>query len=639
MIEEDSIGKVYDARLTARLAAYLKPYRLWVAVSVVLLMMHSAFAVAGPYLTKVVIDRYLEPSGEAPSLIDDWLPSDALSGLDTAAVIYLAILAAGFLFRYAQILIMQYTGQRVMLDLRVEIFSHLHKMGVAFFDRNAVGRLVTRATTDVDTLNEMFASGVVAVFGDLLTLIFILAAMFHLSPELTLVCCAVVPLVIGVSVWFRKRVRESFREVRVAAAKINAFLQEHFSGISVVQLFNHETASAAEFDTVNDDHRAAYYRAIRAHAYFYPIIEWLGVLAVAVVLVYGGSEVLEGDLTIGIVVAFIQYGTRVFRPIQDLSEKYNILQAAMAGAERIFKLLDTAPDQALPESASSSEPVTATGKPKTRSPKPDIEFQNVWFAYKDENWVLRDVSFHIPAGETVAFVGHTGAGKTTVTSLLLRFYEPQRGRILVGGRDLADWPIDELRRSFGVVLQDPYLFAGTIGGNIRFGDEMISEARLEKVAEDVNLTGLVRSLPGGFDEPLLERGSSLSVGEKQLISFARALAPDPRLLILDEATSSVDTDTELKIREALSRMVTDHTAIVIAHRLSTIRRANRIIVMHKGKIRESGTHRGLLAKQGLYWKLYQLQYRDQENGVEARAGALEAAKPLAADGERQTSSA
>ncbi len=631
MIEEDSIGKVYDARLTARLAAYLKPYRLWVAVSVVLLVLHSAFAVAGPYLTKVVIDRYLEPSGEAPSLIDDWLPSDALSGLDTAAVIYLAILAAGFLFRYAQILIMQYTGQRVMLDLRVEIFSHLHKMGVGFFDRNAVGRLVTRATTDVDTLNEMFASGVVAVFGDLLTLIFILAAMTHLSPELTLVCCAVVPLVIGVSVWFRGRVRESFREVRVAVAKINAFLQEHFSGISVVQLFNHEAADAAEFDGVNADHRAAYYRAIRAHAYFYPIIEWLGVLAVAVVLLYGGWQITGGELTIGIVVAFIQYGARVFRPIQDLSEKYNILQAAMAGAERIFKLLDMPPDQELPALAPPADETKKDGAAKTLSPKLDIEFQNVWFAYTDEDWVLRDVSFHVEAGETVAFVGHTGAGKTTVISLLLRLYDPQEGRIFVGGREIHDWPIDELRRAFGVVLQDPYLFAGTIGGNIRFGDETISEARLKQVAKDVNLAGLIGSRPGGFDEPLLERGSSLSAGEKQLISFARALAPDPRLLILDEATSSVDTDTELKIREALSRMVTGHTAIVIAHRLSTIRRASRIIVMHKGKIRESGTHRELLGIQGIYWKLYELQYRDQENGGGVRGNQVGAATPLSAD--------
>ncbi len=613
MIEEDSIGKVYDARLTARLAGYLKPYGLWVTVSVVLLIVHSAFAVAGPYLTKVVIDRYLEPAADLASPIDDWLPRDALSGLDTAALIYMAILLGGFVARYAQIIIMQYTGQRVMRDLRKEIFSHLHRMGVAFYDRNAVGRLVTRTTTDVDTLNEMFTSGVVAVFGDLLTLIFILAAMIHLSPELTLACCAVVPLVIGVSVWFRKRVRESFREVRVAVAKINAFLQEHFSGITVVQLFNHEPASSREFDVVNDEHRSAYYRAIRAHAYFYPIIEWLGVLSVAVVLVYGGSRIVDGSLTIGIVVAFIQYGTRVFRPIQDLSEKYNILQAAMAGAERIFKLLDRPPDQTLPEPASSGDGDEKQSRAK--APKLDIEFQNVWFAYKDDEWILRDVSFRIRAGETVAFVGHTGAGKTTVISLLLRFYEPQKGRILVGGRTIDDWPIEELRRAFGVVLQDPYLFAGTVGGNIRFGDDTISETRLEQVAEDVNLTGLIRSLPAGLDEPLLERGSSLSAGEKQLISFARALAPDPRLLILDEATSSVDTDTELKIRDALSNMVAGHTSIVIAHRLSTIRRADRIIVLHKGKIRETGTHRDLLAKQGLYWKLYQLQYRDQENGA------------------------
>ena len=618
MIEEDSIGRMYDVRLAGRLAGYLKPYTAWATASVVLLIIHSSLAVAGPYLTKIIIDHYLVPTNETASPIDTWLPQDAFVGLNVAAVLYLAILVCGSLIRYGQITVMQHTGQKVIRDLRVKVFSHLHGMSVAFFDRNAVGRLVTRTTADVDTLNEMFTSGVVAIFGDLLTFAFILAAMTHLSPELTMVCCSVVPLVIVVSVWFRKRVRASFREVRLAVAKINTFLQEHFSGIAVIQLFCHETESEREFYSINNDHRAAYYRAIRAHAYFYPIIEWLGVLAVVVVLVYGGMQTVDGSLTIGIVVAFIQYGTRMFRPIQDLSEKYNILQAAMAGAERIFRLLDTPPDQTASEYASNNDLTnTASG---TKASNLGIEFQNVSFAYRDKHWVLRNVSFRIRAGETVAFVGHTGAGKTTLISLLLRFYEPQEGRILLNGRDIRNWSIERLRRSFGVVLQDPYLFAGTVGRNIRFANETIPEKRLLQLAEDMNLKRLVESLPAGFDEPLAEGGSSLSTGEKQLISFARALASDPQFLILDEATSSVDTDTELKIREAFSRMVAGHTVIVIAHRLSTIQRADRIIVMHKGTIHETGTHRYLISRKGIYWKLYQLQYRDQENvgGVRAQ---------------------
>ena len=618
MIEEDSPGKVCDARLTARLGGYLKPYRSWIAVSVVLLIIHSIFAAAGPYLTKVVIDRYLEPTAESSSPIDHWLPQDAASGLDTAALIYLVILCGGFLARHGQIILMQRAGQKAMRDLRVEIFSHLHRMGVAFFDRNAVGRLAARATTDVDTLNEMYASGVVAVFGDLLTLVFVLAAMLHLSPELTLVCCAVMPLAAAVSIWFRKRFRESFREARAAGAKINAFLQELFSGIEARQLFLQEPSSAREFDTVNDKHRAAHYRTIRAHAYFYPIMEWLSVLAVAVVLVYGGWRIAGGDLTIGIVVAFILYGGRVFRTMQDLSGKYNILQAAMAGAARIFQLLDTPPDQAIAEPPPTGPHAAARaveGEGAAKAPELDVEFQNVWFAYKDEDWVLRGVNFHVRAGETVAFVGRTGAGKTTLISLLLRFYEPQEGRIFVGGREIRDWPIDQLRRSFGVVLQDPCLFAGTVGGNIRCGDQTISDERLTQAADDVNLTAMVRLLPSGFDQPPLDRGSSLSSAENQLIRLDRAWALGPRLLILDEAASSVNTDTERKIREALSRMVSGHTAIVIARRLSTIRLADRIVVLHKGKIRETGSHNSLMEKQGIYWRLYRLQFHDQQNNA------------------------
>ncbi len=638
-MEDEAIGKIYDSRLVARLVRYLRPYRTLVAISVCLLVIHSLLAVAGPYLTKVAIDRYLDPSPAAASVLDPWLPADMLAGLNSLALIYLAVLLCGFLFRFVQTYVMHYTGQRVMYDLRLEIFSHLQKMGVSFYDRHAVGRLVTRTTTDVDTLNEMFTSGVVAIFGDLLTLTFILAAMIHLSPDLTAVLFSVVPLVALVSIWFRRRARKSYREVRVAVAKINAFLQEHISGIGVVQLFSHERGSEREFDQINAEHRDAYYRAIRAHAYFFPAVEWLGVLAIAVLIVYGGASVIDGSVTIGIVVAFIQYGTRVFRPIQDLSEKYNVLQSAMASAERIFGLLDTPPDEEIEQDVAAAKPVgvSEVARPARAVPQ-GVEFENVWFAYRGEQWVLRDVSFRIEPGETLAIVGHTGAGKTTLISLLLRFYDIQKGRILVGGRDINEWPVSELRRQFGIVLQDPYLFAGTIGSNIRMGDEAVSLERVEQVARDVNLYGFVQSLPRGFDEPLLERGSSLSSGQKQLISFARALAHNPSFLILDEATSSVDTETELRIRGALSRMVSGHTSIVVAHRLSTIRRADRILVMHKGKVREQGKHQDLLGRKGIYWRLYQLQYRDQE-ADRARLVRPVAAPSLAPAGESPISAA
>lgn len=617
MIEEDSIGRMYDVRLAGRLAGYLKPYIAWATASVILLIIHSSLAVTGPYLTKIIIDHYLAPTNVTASPIDTWLPQDAFVGLNVVAGLYLAVLVCGFLIRYGQITVMQHIGQKVIRDLRVKIFSHLHRMSIAFFDRNAVEQLVTRTTTDVDTLNKMFTSEVVAIFGDLLTFAFILAAMTHLSPELTMICCSVAPLVILISVWFRKRVRANFREVRLAVAKVNTLLQEHFRGIAAIQLFCRETESEREFYLANNDYHAAHYRSTRAHAYFYPTIEWLGVVGVVVVLVYGGMQTVNGSLTIGIIVAFIQYGTRVFRPIQDLSAKYTILQAAMASAERIFKLLDTPPDQTASECTSNNDLTNTTREPETSDL--GIEFQNVSFAYKDNHRVLRDVSFRIRAGETVAFVGHTGAGKTTLLSLLLRFYEPQEGRILLNGRDIRNWSIERLRRSFGVVLQDPYLFTNTVGRNIRFANETISEKRLLQLAENMNLEELFESLPAGFDEPLVKGGSSFSAGEKQLISFARALASDPQFLILDEATSSVDTDTELKIRKAFSRMVAGHTAIVIAHRLSTIQRADRIIVMHKGTIHETGTHRYLMSKKGIYWKLYQMKYRDQKNAEEVQA--------------------
>jgi ATP-binding cassette subfamily B protein len=602
-MEEEALGKVYDTRLLRRLAGYLRPYRTLVAASVALLITSSLVGVVGPYLTKIAIDRYLNPQ-PVSSPFDPYLPADRWEGLNLVALVYLATLLAGFVFSYAQTYLMQYTGQRVMYDLRTQIFGHLQKLDIQYYDRTPVGRLVTRVTTDVDVLNELFAAGVVAIFGDLLSLAFIGAAMISLSPPLTAAGLAVAPLVIGVTFLFRRAARDANRRIRVAIARINAYLQEHISGMAVVQLFNHEAKSRERFDRINADHRDAYKDAIFAHALFYPAIEFLGTLALGVLLVYGGYRITAATMTLGVLVAFMQYSLRVFRPIQDLGEKYNILQSAMASAERIFKLLDTRP-----AIAGGSRVLGVGGR---------VEFQNVWFAYQGQEWVLQGVSFAVDPGETVALVGHTGAGKTTILSLLLRFYDVTKGRVLVGGVDVREWDPVELRKRFGVVLQDPFLFSGTIAGNIRLGTDGIPDERVQGAAEEVNLGDFIRSLPNGFHEEVRERGNSLSTGQKQLINFARALAHNPEFLILDEATSSVDTETEFRVREALNRMVTGRTSIIVAHRLSTVQSAERILVMHKGRLRETGSHQELLAQRGIYWKLYQLQYKEQETGVRSQ---------------------
>jgi ATP-binding cassette subfamily B protein len=518
-------------------------------------------------------------------------------------MIYLAALFGIFLFEFAQMYIMQYIGQKAMFDLRREVMTHLQKLDIGFYDRNPVGRLVTRVTTDVDVLNELFASGLVTILADLLALSFVVFTMFKLSPALTGIVLAVMPLVVLATALFRRTVAHSYRRIRLAIARINSYLQEHIVGIAVLQLFNREKKSSEEFDDINRQHMLAFKDTIVAYGWFYPVVEFLSALAIAAILSYGGWRVERGEITIGVVVAFLQYATRFFRPIQDLSEKYNILQSAMASSERVFKLLDTKIEIAAP-----GNDVKAVGAVSR------IEFDHVWFAYKDEDWVLRDVSFRINPGETVAVVGHTGAGKTTLISLLLRFYDVQKGSIRVGGVDIKQFDPSELRRRFGVVLQDPYLFTGSIEDNIRLGTDSITREQIAVAAEQVNLMDFIRSLPEGFAQPIRERGSSLSTGQKQLISFARALAHNPRFLILDEATSSVDTETELRVREALGAMVVGRTSIVIAHRLSTIQRADRILVMHKGQLRESGGHQELLGLRGIYWKLYQLQYKDQELG-------------------------
>ncbi|OFV97940.1 MAG: antibiotic ABC transporter ATP-binding protein [Acidobacteria bacterium RIFCSPLOWO2_02_FULL_61_28] len=605
--EEEILGKAYDSRLMRRLLRYLLPYRTTVLIASGAMIFHSLLQVVGPFLTKVAVDRYLVATERQPTFLDPFLSADPWTGLAQITGLYLLALAALFALEYAQTYTMQMVGQRAMYDLRMELFGHLHRLPVQFYDRNPVGRLLTRVTSDVDVLNEMFTSGVVAVFGDFFSLLFILVVMLQLSAPLALVTFAVLPLIALATSLFRRRVRDCYRRIRTAIARINAHLQEHVTGMSVVQLFNREQKSFAEFDEINRAHQRAFLDSIFAHSLFYPTIEVLSSVAIASILWYGGLRVAEGTLTIGIVVAFIQYAQRFFRPIQDLSEKYNILQGAMASSERIFKLLDTPVAIESPADAVVPAPETSQGG--------RIEFRDVWFAYNDDDWVLQDISLTIEPGETVAVVGHTGAGKTTLTSLPLRFYDVQQGQVLVDGVDVRRWDLTALRKRFGVVLQDPFLFAGTIESNIRLGTEHISQEDVEEAIEELRVGDFIRSLPGGYQEEVRERGTTLSVGQKQLISFARALAHNPQILILDEATSSVDTETEFRVREALGRMVGGRTSIIIAHRLSTIQRADRIVVLHKGRVREVGSHQELLAQRGIYWKLYQLQYKDQEVGV------------------------
>jgi ATP-binding cassette subfamily B protein len=603
-VEEEVLGKAYDGRLMRRLLTYIRPYKLPVFAALVLLLFNAVLQVIGPLLTALAVDRYLEPSGKVThTILDPFLAASPWTGLAQIAFLYLLVVVFGMFCDFGEQYIMQWVGQKAMFDLRREMMARLQRLDLSFYDQNPVGRLVTRITTDVDALNELFSSGLLMILGDLLMLSFVVIAMLELSPGMTGFLLAVMPLVILVTMQFRRSVQKSYRRIRVAIARINSYLQEHISGMAVLQLFNREARSRAEFEQINRDHMDAYKDAIIAYGWFYPVAEFLGMLALALLLAYGGFRVRGGAIQIGVLVAFFQYGMRFFRPIQDLSEKYNIMQSAMAAAERVFKLLDTPVQIQSPTQA----------VPFPRSPAA-VEFDHVWFAYKEENWVLSDVSFRIEPGETIAVVGHTGAGKTTISSLLLRFYEVQRGAIRVGGIDIRDFEIEDLRRNFGVVLQDPHLFTGTIAENIRLGTAGISDHQLSDAAARVNLLDFVQSLPEGFAQPVRERGAGYSTGQKQLINFARALAHNPRFLILDEATSSVDTETELRIREALSHLVEGRTSIVIAHRLSTIQRADRIIVMHKGKLREIGTHQELLAVRGIYWKLYQLQYKDQEIG-------------------------
>ena len=634
--EEEVLGKAYDSRLMRRLLTYLRPYRWPTSIALASILLKVGADVLGPWLTRLVIDRYLAPVPDLHTPLDRYLSSQPLVGIAQIAALYVGLMLFSFLLEYGQTYFMQWTGQMVMFDLRSQIFRHLQRLHVGFYDKNPVGRLVTRVTTDVDALNEMFTSGVVSIFEDVFVLAGIVAIMLHMNPKLALITFAVMPLIIYATKIFRDKVRDSYRRIRVAIARINAYLQEHVTGIVVLQLFNREKRAYERFEKINRTHMDAFKDAIMAHSVYYPIVEVLSAIAISCVVWFGGNQVVRGFVTLGVLVAFMQYAQRFFRPIQDLSEKYNILQSAMASSERIFKLLDTPAE------------IVSPATPKVPQGPGCIEFDQVWFAYRtmaqaaaeaaskgekvkasvaptngnasheaadhgeEFDWVLRDVSFTIEPGETVAIVGHTGAGKTTIISLLLRFYDVQKGAIRIDGVDIRDMDLGELRRRYGVVLQDPFLFSGTIAGNIRLGTSWIENESVEEAAEQVNVADFIRSLPAGFEEEVKERGSTLSTGQKQLISFARALAHNPKILILDEATSSVDTETEFRVREALTRMVEGRTSIIIAHRLSTIQRANKIIVMHKGQVREIGSHQQLLAQRGIYWKLYQLQYKDQE---------------------------
>lgn len=657
--EEEVLGKAYDSRLMKRLLRYLRPYKWPVGVSLGSILLKAGADVLGPYLVAIEIDRYLVPVPR-PTPFDSFLSSDPYVGIAQLAGMYVGLIALGFLLDYLQTYFMQWAGQMVMFDLRKQIFRHLQHMHIGFYDKNPVGRLVTRVTSDVDALNEMFTSGVVSIFEDVFVLAGITTIMLCMNWKLALITLAVLPLIAYATSIFRDKVRDSYRRIRTAIARINAYMQEHVSGMVVLQLFNRERRSYDKFSEVNAVHMDAFKDAIMAHAVYYPVVEILSSTAIACVIWFGGNDIIRGlmvnsvtmnfagpnwfplhvvrtAVSIGILTAFIQYAQRFFRPIQDFSEKYNILQSAMAASERVFKLLDT--------------PAEITSPAVTRTPTGPgrIEFDHVWFAYRSTSagtgdgggnagegaratpagnqpdWILRDVSFTIEPGETVAIVGHTGAGKTTIISLLMRFYDVQKGAVKIDGVDVKEMDLADLRRRYGVVLQDPFLFTGTVEGNIRLGTDWITDQDVEKAAEDVNLADFIRALPQGFKEEVRERGSTLSTGQKQLISFARALAHDPKILILDEATSSVDTETELRVRDALNRMVEGRTSVVIAHRLSTIQRADKIIVMHKGQVREVGTHQQLLAQRGIYYKLYQLQYKDQEipvgAGPEVTAGA------------------
>ena len=588
--EEEAIGKTYDFQVARRLLRYLRPYVRLLVPALLLTLALNLLGILQPKFTQYAIDWYILPK--------------KTDGLMLLVFLYFLTQLLRFVFSYFQAIFLNTVGQYVMFDMRRELYDKLQHQEIAYYDRNPVGRIMTRLTTDVDALNELFTQGVTDLLGDLVMIAAIISVMLWMDVRLTLVTLLTVPMLFAATTWFRKGARRGYDMVRTRIARINAFLQEHFAGAQTVQIFNAEEKSLRKFDRINEDYRKANIDTIFYYAVFFPLVDFIGAVGIALIIWYGGYRVMQNTpehtvLTLGALVAFIQYSSSLFQPIRDISDKYNVLQAAVVASHRIFKTLD------LPLAiVSPSKPL------KADRARGRIEFQNVWFAYHDEDWVLKDVSFTVEPGQSVALVGHTGSGKTTITNLLMRFYDIQRGRILLDGVDLRDWDLKALRENFAVVLQEVFLFSGTVAGNIRLGREEISEERVEWAAREVHADRFINRLKDGFRAEVRERGAGLSVGQKQLISFARALAFDPALLILDEATSSIDTETEQLIQQAIERVMRDRTSIVVAHRLSTIQNANRIIVLHHGTIREQGTHQELLAERGLYWRLYKLQYAD-----------------------------
>ncbi len=592
MSEEEILGKAYDARLMRRMLTYLRPYKWYVAVGIVLSIAVSSMEAVRPYFIKIAVDT-------------DIAHGDG-HGLLITTLLFLGLMVVRGVLQYLNTYLTQWVGQRTIYDLRMQVFAHLQRLGLRFYDTNPIGRLITRVTNDIEVLNDMFSSGIVMVFSDVFTIAGILYFMFTMNWQLALISLSVLPLLFYGTFLFRRKAREAYREVRIQIARINAFMQEHITGMTVDQIFNREEKSFGKFRDINGMHRDANIKSIFYYALFYPGVDLVGAIAVGLIIWYAGREALSGSVTIGTVMAFLQFNEMFWRPIRDLSEKYNIMQTAMASSERVFKLLDDGTMIQDPPAPAALGDIQ--GK---------IEFRHVWFTYGDErtepvDWVLKDVSFTIAPGETAACVGHTGAGKTTIISLLARFYDVQKGEILIDGVNIKDVRQAELRRHMAVVLQDVFLFSGNITSNIGLGDEAISPERIVAAARVVGADRFIEQLPGSYEAEVKERGATLSVGQKQLISFARALAYQPRILVLDEATSSVDTETELLIQDAIRNLLKGRTSIVIAHRLSTIQSAGKILVMHKGEIREQGTHQELLALGGIYFKLYQLQYKDQE---------------------------
>ncbi|HYJ85273.1 MAG TPA: ABC transporter ATP-binding protein [Pyrinomonadaceae bacterium] len=588
--EEEAIGKTYDFRVARRLLRYLRPYLRFLIPAIFLTFALNLLGILQPKFTQYAIDWYILPGQYA--------------GLKLLLVLYAGVQILRFMFSYFQALLLNTVGQYVMFDMRRELYDKLQHQEVAYYDRNPVGRIMTRLTSDVDALNELFTAGVTDLLGDLVMIIAIIAAMLWMDVGLTLVTLLTVPMLFAATSWFRKGARKGYDMVRTRLARINSFLQEHFAGAQTVQIFNSEKKSLKKFQEINAEYRKANIDTIFYYAVFFPMVDFIGATGVALIIWYGGYRVMQNTpeqtvLTLGALVAFIQYSGFLFQPIRDISDKYNVLQAAVVASHRIFKTLD------LPIAITSPDKPRKSGRAAGQ-----IEFENVWFAYKDEDWVLKDVSFTVKPGQSIALVGHTGSGKTTITNLLMRFYDVQRGRILLDGVDIREWDLQALRENFAVVLQEIFLFSGTVEGNIRLGRKDISEERVQWAAREVRAEPFIMRLKQGYQSEVKERGAGLSVGQKQLISFARAMAFDPTILILDEATSSIDTETEQLIQQAIERVMRDRTSIVVAHRLSTVQRADQIIVLHHGEIREQGTHQQLLAQHGLYWRLYKLQYAD-----------------------------